>query len=182
MFFLRKPNLERLPVAMSGVRMGERVLQIGVDDASLVGAIAAKVGLSGHAAIAVADDRQAARARSGAAAAGALADVQTTTHAALPFADEAFDVVVLHAAAIADVFSPLGAPLLHDSRRVLRAGGRIVVIEGRGHGWFGRERSTLVPDPVGALQALTTAGFRAARLLAEREGYRFLEAVKSQQP
>ena len=41
MFFLRKSTLERLPVVMSGVRMGERALQIGVDDSDLVGAIAA---------------------------------------------------------------------------------------------------------------------------------------------
>ena len=66
MFFLRKSKLERLPIVMSGVRTGERVLQIGVDDASLVGAIAAKVGLSGHAAIVVATERAAAAARAAA--------------------------------------------------------------------------------------------------------------------
>ena len=55
MFFLRKSTLERLPLVMAGARMGERALQIGVDDASLTGAIAAKVGLSGHAAVVVAD-------------------------------------------------------------------------------------------------------------------------------
>ena len=49
MFFLRKSGLEQLPVAMSGVRMGERALQIGIDDRSLAGVIAAKVGLSGSA-------------------------------------------------------------------------------------------------------------------------------------
>src|SRR5687768_14744449 len=108
MFFLRKPNLERLPVAMSGVRMGERVLQIGVADAWLVGAIAAKVGLSGHAAIAVSDEHQAARARAGTAAAGALADVQTT-RAALPFDEETFDVVVVHAAAMSQALADQSA-------------------------------------------------------------------------
>ncbi|MBI2188841.1 MAG: methyltransferase domain-containing protein [Acidobacteria bacterium] len=178
MFFLRKANLERLPVAMIGVRMGERVLQIGVDDPSLLGAIAAKVGLSGHAAVAVPDERQAARARAGTAAAGALADVQMTTAAALPFADEAFDVVVLHAAAIVHALSDQGAPLLSDSRRVLRAGGRIVIIEGRGRGLLTRIRPAAPSDPARALQALTMAGFKAARLLAEREGYRFFEAVR----
>ncbi len=177
MFFLRKPNLERLPVAMSGVRMGERVLQIGIDDASLAGAIAAKVGMSGHAAIAVTDDRQAARARAGAAAAGALVDVQTT-EAALPFSGEAFDVVVLHAAGVAHAFEQQGAPLLSDSRRVLRDGGRIVVIEGRRRGWFARAHAAAAADPAAVLLALGAAGFKAVRVLAEREGYRFLEAVK----
>ena len=62
--FLRKcRGREPLPVTMSGVRMGERVLQIGVDDPAVAGALAAKVGLSGNAAIAVADERVAARAQ-----------------------------------------------------------------------------------------------------------------------
>lgn len=179
MFFLRKSTLERLPVAMSGVRMGERVLQIGVDETSLVGAIAAKVGLSGHAAIAVADERQAARARAAAAAAGALTDVQTTALAALPFADEAFDVIVLHAGGLAHALADEpGRALLGDSRRVLRTGGRIVVIEGRARGLLARVRAGRLPDAAAALNALTAAGFKGARMLAEREGYRFLEAVR----
>lgn len=178
MFFLRKANLERLPVAMSGVRMGERVLQIGVDDPSLVGAIAAKVGLSGHAAIVVPDERQAARARAGAASAGALADVQTIAQAPLPFDDAAFDVVVLHATASPDTLADRGAPVLRDSRRVLREGGRIVVIEGRARGLLARARPPRAPDSPGAVEALAAAGFRSARLLAEREGYRFFEAVR----
>ena len=35
MFFLRKSTLERLPVVMSGVRMGERALPIGIADPAL---------------------------------------------------------------------------------------------------------------------------------------------------
>ena len=42
---------EPLAVTMTGVRMGERVLQIGMTDASLTGVLSAKPGLSGHAAI-----------------------------------------------------------------------------------------------------------------------------------
>src|SRR5262245_54093595 len=106
MFFLRKSSLERLPVVMSGVRMGERALQIGVDDPTLVGSIAAKVGLSGHAAIVVGQERHAATARAAAAKSGALADVQVASLDALPFDDKAFDVVVVHAAGL----DPLGGP------------------------------------------------------------------------
>ncbi len=39
--FLRKTRIEPLPVTMSAVRMGERVLQIGVDDPAVASAIAA---------------------------------------------------------------------------------------------------------------------------------------------
>ena len=51
--FLRHSAVGREPlaVAMSGVRMGERLLQISADDTSVVGALAAKPGLSGESVI-----------------------------------------------------------------------------------------------------------------------------------
>src|SRR5687768_3104195 len=99
--FLRKPAIGREPLAvtMSGVRMGERVLQMGTLDVRLAAQLAAKQGLSGHAAIVVANEREAARARAAAAASGALVDVQSAPLTALPFDDHSFDVVVLHGAA-----------------------------------------------------------------------------------
>ena len=65
--FLRKSRVGRDPLVMtmSGVRLGERLLQIGVDDPAVLGALAAKVGLSGHAAVVTLDERSAERARTG---------------------------------------------------------------------------------------------------------------------
>jgi SAM-dependent methyltransferase len=181
MFFLRKSSLERLPVAMSGVRMGERALQIGIDDRSLAGAIATKVGLSGHAAFAVTNEGQAAHARRAGQAAGVLVDVQTTSLPTLPFAAEAFDVVVVHAGdrSIPAVGDSAGVPTLREAHRVLRSGGRLLIIEGgpRGITRWVRPRARLL-DPAATVAALSTAGFRAARPLAEREGYRFTEGLK----
>jgi SAM-dependent methyltransferase len=181
MFFLRKSSLERLPVAMSGVRMGERALQIGIDDRSLAGAIAAKVGLSGHAAFAVTSERLAAHARSAGEAAGVLLDVQVAPLATLPFAADAFDVIIVHTAdrSLPPLGEPASVPLLREAHRVLRGGGRVLVIEGgrRGvAGWL-RPRAGL-PDPAATVATLSTAGFRAVRPLAEREGYRFIEGLK----
>ena len=182
MFFIRKSNMERLPVVMCGVRMGERALQIGIDEPSFAGTVSAKVGLSGYAAIAVNDDRSATKARGAAAAAGVLVDVQVTPMDSLPFPDESFDVILLHASA--DALPPLvgiaAVTLLCEGHRVLRVGGRIIVLERvprRGVGaWF---RSQQPPShPSVATNALDSAGFRAARLLAEREGYRFTEGLK----
>jgi len=179
MFFLRKSTLERLPVVMSGVRMGERALQIGVDDSTLVGAIAAKVGLSGHAAVVVADERHAEKARAAAAGAGALADVQVTPLDALPFADNAFDVVVVHAGGVKSALGGAsGVAVLRDALRVLRGGGRVVIIEGSGAGLMAKLRASAHADTAAMLGALDAAGFKATRLLAEREGYRFLEGLK----
>src|SRR5262245_24628401 len=145
MFFLRKSNLERLPVAMSGVRMGERALQIGINDPALAGAIAAKVGLSGHAAMAVADDRAGALAQRAASMGGALVDVRITPLDALPFESDAFDLIVMHAGATVPAFSSASATgVFRECHRVLRVGGRIVIIEGSPKTIF--KGSTLGPD------------------------------------
>ncbi len=182
MFFIRKSNLERLPVAMSGVRMGERALQIGIDDPSLAGAIAAKVGLSGQAAIVVTDDRAAATAHAAAATAGLLVDVRVTPLDSLPFPDGSFDVIVLHAAAgaLPRLEDAAAVAMLREGHRVLRTGGRILVVEGsprRGiRAWFRGRKPP--PHPDAAAGALGAAGFRTARLLAEREGCRFTEGLK----
>jgi SAM-dependent methyltransferase len=181
MFFLRKSTLEQLPVAMSGARMGERVLQIGIDDPSLAGAIAAKVGLSGHAAVAVTDDRTAERARAAGAKAGVLVDVQVSPLDTLPFAADAFDVIVIHASdpSLPSLESPAGVALLREGHRVLRSGGRTIIVEGGRRGIARLLRPGRRPlEPAATVTALATAGFRAARPLAAREGYRFAEGLK----
>lgn len=184
MFFLRKSTLELLPVAMAGVRMGERALQIGIDDPALAGAIAAKVGLSGHAAIAVRDAEAAAKARAAAAKAGALVDLQVTELHSLPFAADAFDAIVVHSKGglLASLDAAARVALLRESHRVLRTGGRLVVIEAGARGGvgalLGRPQPGAYAAAGGAATALTTAGFRAARVLAEREGYTFTEGLK----
>jgi SAM-dependent methyltransferase len=182
MFFLRKSSLELLPVAMSGVRMGERALQIAVADPALAGAIAAKVGLSGTAAIAVADEHSAAKAREGAAKAGALVDVQVAPLQSLPFANDAFDVIVIHAMTglLASMEESNRVATLREAHRVLRNGGRVVIVEaGARGGWRGLiGGGAPAGDGAGMVAALTTAGFRGTRILAEREGYRFVEGMK----
>jgi ubiquinone/menaquinone biosynthesis C-methylase UbiE len=178
--FFRKPSLERLPVAMTGARMGERILQIGVDDAAVVGSLAVKVGLSGAATSAVADESSAARVRSAASAAGALIEVHVTPLDALPFPDDAFDLVVVHAMRGLRTLEPRSSgAMLQESRRVLRRGGRLVAIEpGPATGLKGLvRRSHLAPDDQ-ALSALQAAGFRPVRVVGEREGFRFTEGLK----
>jgi ubiquinone/menaquinone biosynthesis C-methylase UbiE len=188
--FLRKAvggGRDPLPITMSGVRMGERVLQIGVDDPALAGALAAKVGLSGHAALAVVDDDGAQKARSGAEEAATLMDVQVTPLDALPFTEHAFDVVVINS--VGGLLTALGAPgraaALRECHRVLRQGGRVVAIESGARGGLSALlRPSPKPDPAyteagGTVAALEGAGFKPVRLLADREGYRFTEGLKT---
>jgi SAM-dependent methyltransferase len=184
--FLRKPRIELLPVTMSAVRMGERVLQVGIDDPLVASAIAAKAGLSGNAAIAVTGEADAARARAAAVKAGLLVDVQVTPLASLPFAGGAFDLVVAHSmhGLVSSLDADAREAALREWHRVLRAGGRVVTIEaGPASGLkrllkqpHGNERYDAAGGMVGALEA---AGFRPARVLAEREGYKFAEGIKT---
>jgi len=171
--FLRKTRIEPLPVTMSAVRMGERVLQVGVDDPAVASAIAAKVGLSGNAAIVVADERDAARAQRATANAGILVDVKVTPLGSLPFDSESFDLVVVHAAAGASL------DVMRECHRVVRHGGRVMTIEGGPASGVAAIFKTPRPPDNDIVGALQSAGFRPARLLAEREGYRFAEGIKS---
>ena len=173
--FLRKTRIEPLPVTMSAVRMGERVLQVGVDDAAIASAIAAKAGLSGNAALAVSNERDAARAQRAFTNAGILVDVKITPLTTLPFESDTFDLVVVHAS-----HAGVSIEAMRECHRVLRRGGRAMTIEGGGPATglaaMFRTQKPLEGDVVGLLG---TAGFRPARLLAEREGYRFAEGFKT---
>jgi len=182
--FLRKTKArEALPITMTGVRMGERLLQIGVDDPSVAGAIAAKVGLSGTAAVAVSDEAGAALATAAAAQAGALVEVTVTALDALPYPDGSFDIVVLHCmkAPIGGAASGLSAEALRQCLRVLRQGGRCVAITRgpkTGVGALLRPAPPEAPDD-SAVTALTAAGFRPVRMVGELEGFRFTEGLKT---
>jgi SAM-dependent methyltransferase len=184
----RKSTIEPLPVTMSGVRMGERVLQIGIDDPSHAGAIAAKVGLSGNAAIAVRDDAAASKARTAAATVGALVDVQVTPSQKLPFADNVFDVIVVHALKgwLAGLDPETRNRLLAESRRVLRLGGRLVSVEASAQSglkaWLHpAKQNDAYEAGGGTVAAMRSAGFQPVRVVGEREGYRFIEGLKTRE-
>ena len=165
----RGRTLDPLHVSMTGVRMGERFIQIGCDDRSLLAGLAAKVGLSGAAAVATFDEASAARARAMGAKVGALIDVQPVAAGALPFDGDSVDMVVVDDTRGALAARPAGerASCLADARRVVRAGGRIEVVER-----IGRQGGD------DAVRDLEGAGFKPVRVLAEKDGYRFIEGLR----
>jgi SAM-dependent methyltransferase len=162
-------------------------LQIGIDDAPIVGELAAKVGISGHAAIVTLDERSAQRAEAAVADASTLADVSVTADGSLPFDSESFDVAIVHSAngLLASLAADVRAKLLAEVKRVIRPGGRVIAT---GPGERSGVRAMLAPAPKkddryeqagGTAAAMEAAGFRPVRLLAERDGYRFIEGLKT---
>jgi hypothetical protein len=165
--FRKMRSMDPLQVAMTGVRMGERYLQVFCNDATLTRGLATKTGLSGVAALAAPDDSQANTARKAAEKAGVLLDLQITPPIRLPWEDGAFDMVVVDntGGAFRSLSTADQSTCLLDCRRVLRQGGRLEFIE-------------RVAEPSGAEAHLTGAAFKPVRTLAERDGFRFVEALK----
>lgn len=178
--FLRQSTVGREPlaIAMSGVRMGERLLQIGVDTPAVTGLLAAKPGLSGNSSIVVGDEATAEKARRAVAETSASVDIHVHALSSLPFGDASFDLVVINNRSGDTLSAPTASSMLADCRRVLRSGGRVVVIgKGSASGLaalFPRKGSD---PPDASEQDLQAAGFRAVRMLGDRDGYRFVEGL-----
>src|SRR2546429_9664831 len=92
--FVKGEDAHQLVVGMVGTKMGERFVQIGCAHGGRLGAVAAKVGLSGRAGALTPDEASAERARRGAAQAGMLVEVEVGAPAAPPAQDAAFAVAV----------------------------------------------------------------------------------------
>ncbi len=186
-FRFRKLDAVPLPVTMTGVRMGEKLLQIGVDSASLSAALASKVGLSGTAAHVTNSEEEAARIRNAAEKAGTLVDVRmVTTLRSMPFDDDTFDLIVMHSVKglLAGMAPYTRVRCLEEAHRVLRPGGRMILIEAEPRGGLGGLiRSYQVDSHYAAtgesIGALKAEGFKPVRVIGDREGLRFIEGLKS---
>jgi len=159
---------------MTGVRLGERLLYIGAGTPALFGALATKVGLTGRAAaIALEKDEVGALEQAGVDA-GVLVEVTRVAPGTLSFDRESFDLIVIDATTgkVDD-----SARWLGDAARVLRVGGRLIVAERTGGGLLGG-----LFKPGGrtdiALRLLEAQGFKPARVIADRDGWRFTEGLR----
>jgi ubiquinone/menaquinone biosynthesis C-methylase UbiE len=187
-FFNRKPHQKHaLAIAMTGVNLGDRLLQIGCTDASLLGAIGSKVGLSGRVCAIVADNADAQRARRAAERSGFLLELEIGNLENFPFEDGAFNLIVVdnQEGLLSSMRPEQRVATLQQAFRTLVPRGRIVVVECAARGGLGALfASAPVPGDShykssgGALVALEAEGFRAARLLAERDGLSFFEGVR----
>ena len=165
--FRRMRAMDPLQVAMTGVRMGERYLQIFCSDKTLTSGLAMKTGLSGTAALAAPDESHAARARAAAEKAGALIDIQVGSPSGWPWERGAFDMIVIDntAGSLREMPDTDRTALLTTARNLLRPGGRVELIER--------------VDAASSEALLQSAGFRPVRTLAEKDGFRFVEGLNA---
>ena len=181
--FRKAGEAHTLSTAMTGVRLGDQLLQIGCADPALLGALASKVGLSGRACVAVSDADMSLRARRGAERAGAHVEVEQMEGATLPFADVSFDLVVVDSTGglLASMSPAERHASLREAWRTLLPRGRIVIVQAgprTGLGGLFRRAPVNRESSEGSRSALKEAGFRAVRTLAERGGIAFVEGTK----
>jgi ubiquinone/menaquinone biosynthesis C-methylase UbiE len=174
-----------LPLAMSGVKAGERLLYLGSGTPGLFAALAYRAGLNGRACALVDGPNQADALRRAAAREGVLVEVAAGASGAFPHDDDSFDVAVIDSTngAFAALAAADRSRRLREVARVVRGGGRLVVVERT----TGGLRALFAGAPAaadaayraqgGAKPALEEAGFRPVRILAERERYRFTEGI-----
>lgn len=168
MGIFRRSAGEPLTVTMPGVKLGDRFLSVGVRDARLIAALATKAGLTGRACAVDAEEPRAASGAGAIEAEGALVEVEHAPWDRLPYDAGSFDVAVAR-----DVLSSLSGDerlrCASEALRVLRGGGRFVIIEST-------KRAHAAADSLTA--PLTNAGFAAVRVLAEADKTIFVEGIK----
>jgi len=179
--WLKKDSSEPLTVAMTGIKLGDRVLIVGVSDTALIAALGIKAGLTGRTCIVDTRESDVTRAAAAVEREGALIESAVSPLTALPYENGAFDVAILR-----DVLGPAGVEqrpaIAAETERVIRPGGRCLVIETSAKAGFGGLMSRPINAEFhaggGAAPLLTSVGFAAVRTLAERAGLTFTEGVK----
>jgi demethylmenaquinone methyltransferase/2-methoxy-6-polyprenyl-1,4-benzoquinol methylase len=165
---------------MAAVKLGERMLAVGVRNPTLIAQLAVKAGLTGRACVVDDDEGRLATAAAAIEQEGALVEAVRAPYGMWPFDDGSFDVAV-----IADLLSTLTPDVrvrcVSEVLRILRPGGRVIVLERAPRGGFGAlisRHAASDPDYAGAAKALTSEGFAAVRQIAEADGVLYVEGIK----
>jgi ubiquinone/menaquinone biosynthesis C-methylase UbiE len=163
---------------MIGAKPGGHVLAIGASNAALVAELALVTGLNGR--TLVVDRAPGTRdlVKAAAARAGALVDFEDAPATMLPLDAGTFDVVVIQQALAAAADR---SQVIAEAARVLRVGGRVVIIEGATRaGILGVLARSAAPkaDAKSLLETMTAAGLKAVRVLSESDGVLYLEGTK----
>jgi ubiquinone/menaquinone biosynthesis C-methylase UbiE len=183
--FARRSDPHVLAVSMTGVKRGDRVVFVGCAHGGRLAAVASKVGLSGGAVAIVPDSQAAELARKGAEQAGVLVEIDVASANVLPIADAGADLAVVDETD--GLLGLMGAEQrlasIRELVRILRPGGRVIVVGTSPRAGLGRLFTRAPPGPSFAAsgeanRALEAGGFGIVRTLAEREGLVFIEGIK----
>ena len=163
---------------MIGAKAGGSVVVIGAAGPAVAAEVALVTGLNGRTLVIVPRGIAPAVVEKAATEAGALVDIETSDLASLPVADGAFDIAVI---SDADVDASLDG-VIREAARVVRAGGRVVVVKGRKVTGLRKLLSGSASDTAAAddriLSLLSGAGLRGTRLLGLAEGVSYFEGTK----
>jgi ubiquinone/menaquinone biosynthesis C-methylase UbiE len=172
--FRRGDDPHAFAATMIGVKMGDRLLQVGCGDGALLSALGGKVGLTGRACGVDPSTDALARAGRTAAKEGVLLELQQAPPETLPFESASFDLVILHEV-VHDAAPDVRAAIVSEALRTVRPGGRAIIVDPLPRsglaalvGGGGRTDPSYEPEAL-----LRTAGCRAVRTLADR----FVEGV-----
>lgn len=174
----------QLAVKIAGVRLGERVIQVGVGDPRVFSQVAAQAGLTGRACAVVDTPQAAAILENAAADQGVLVEVAVAQAGAWPFDNGSFDIAIVDANTLLAASATDLNNRLQDVLRVVRPGGRVLAILRRSRGiltrlGFERFHQGPTPEATTLIAAWTAAGCRPVRMLAEREGLAFVEGFRT---
>jgi len=178
--FRAGPSPHQTALAMVGIKPGKTAVVVGAGDGALAAELALITGLNGR--TVVIDARETARSTVEMAArkAGALVEFETGDPTRLPVDTSAADVAVLNR-----LLGPSGdrTAVASEAVRIIRPGGRVIVLEGeRRRGFLARLSRPQGPAPLqGALvcELLRQAGLRAVRVLADADGVTYVEGAKA---
>jgi ubiquinone/menaquinone biosynthesis C-methylase UbiE len=178
--FRKAAAVEPLGVTMAAVKLGERLLSVSARNLKLTARLAVKAGLTGRACVVDDDEARLAKAAAAIEQEGALIEAVRASYGTWPFDNGSFDVAV-----IADLLHTLTPDVrvrcVADVLRVLRPGGRVIVLEPAPRGGFGaliNRQAAGDPNYTGAAKALASEGFAAVRQIAETDGVLYVEGIK----
>jgi len=179
MAWFRKSATEPLGVTMAAVKLGERMLSVGVRDPKLTAQLAVKAGLTGRACVVDDDEERLQQAAAIIEQEGALIEPVRAPYGMWPFEDGSFDVAVI-AQLLHRLTPDVRVRCVSEVLRVLRPGGRALALDPLPRGGFGallHRPSTDATYP-GAVKALNEEGFAAVRQIAQADGVLYVEGIK----
>ena len=179
MFFKKGLSPHQTALAMIGAKPGLEVVFLGSSNPALAAEVALVTGLNGRTTVVDRDASGQQRVQAAASEAGALVDYVDAPPTMLPLDSDTADLVVVDAR-LAARDGQARTQIVLEGVRVLKAGRRVVMIEGaRRAGVFSvlSGKVTALADDA-ARTLLTAAGLTAVRHLADVDGVAYFEGRK----